>query len=144
MYLTLITPIIAAVLAQLIKQFTVKKHRFKFKNFFAYSGMPSGHSALVISLATIIALQEGVDSPIFAMSIVLTLLIITDAIGLRSYLGNHGKILNVLVKDLDEDEFLDKKYPKLLEKIGHTPLQVLAGSVLGFFVSLLAWMIFTV
>jgi acid phosphatase family membrane protein YuiD len=91
-----------------------------------------------------IALQEGADSPIFAMSIVLALLIITDAIGLRSYLGNHGKILNVLVKDLDEDEFLDRKYPKLLEKIGHTPLQVLAGSVLGFAVSILAWMIFTV
>ncbi|HKK54063.1 MAG TPA: divergent PAP2 family protein [Patescibacteria group bacterium] len=144
MYLILIAPIIAAGLAQLIKQFTVKKNRFKFKHFFAYSGMPSGHSSLVISLATIIALQEGVDSPIFAMSVVLTLLIITDAIGLRSYLGNHGKILNVLVKDLDEDEFLDKKYPKLLEKIGHTPLQVLAGSVLGFIVSLLAWMIFAV
>ena len=144
MYLTLITPIVAAALAQLIKQFTIKKHRFKFKNFFAYSGMPSGHSSVVVSLATIIALQEGVDSPIFAMSVVLTLLIITDAIGLRSYLGSHGKILNILVKDLDEDEFLDKKYPKLLEKIGHTPLQVLAGSILGFAVSLLAWTVFTI
>jgi acid phosphatase family membrane protein YuiD len=144
MYLTLITPIVAAALAQLIKQFTIKKHRFKFKNFFAYSGMPSGHSSVVVSLATIIALQEGVDSPIFAMSVVLTLLIITDAIGLRSYLGSHGKILNILVKDLDEDEFLDKKYPKLLEKIGHTPLEVLAGSILGFAVSLLVWTMFTV
>lgn len=144
MYLSLITPIIAAVLAQLIKQFTVKKHRFKFKNFFAYSGMPSGHSSVVVSLATIIALQEGLNSPIFAMSIVLAILIITDAIGLRSYLGNHGKILNVLVKDLDEDEFLDKKYPKLLEKIGHTPLQVLAGSILGFIVSYLSWLLFAV
>jgi acid phosphatase family membrane protein YuiD len=105
--------------------------------------MPSGHSSVVISLATIIALQEGLDSPIFAMSVVLTLLIITDAVGLRSYLGNHGMILNVLVKDLDEDEFLDKKYPKLLEKIGHTPLQVLAGSILGFTVSVVAWLIFS-
>lgn len=144
MYLILITPIVAAALAQLIKQFTVKKNRFRFKHFFAYSGMPSGHSSIVISLATIIALQEGIDSPIFAMSIVLTLLIITDAVGLRSYLGNHGKILNVLVKDLDEDEFLDRKYPKLLEKIGHTPVQVLVGSILGFSVSLLAWMIFAI
>jgi acid phosphatase family membrane protein YuiD len=144
MYLTLITPIVAAALAQLIKQFTVKKHSFKFKNFFAYSGMPSGHSSVVISLATMIALQEGIDSPMFAVSIVLAILIITDAVGFRSYLGNHGKILNVLVKDLDEDEFLDKKYPKLLEKIGHTPLQVLAGSVLGFAVSYLSWLLFAV
>ncbi|MCF7795340.1 divergent PAP2 family protein, partial [Patescibacteria group bacterium] len=81
---------------------------------------------------------------IFAMSIVLAILIITDAVGLRSYLGNHGKILNVLVKDLDEDEFLDNKYPKLLEKIGHTPLQVLAGSILGFIVSYLIWILFAV
>jgi acid phosphatase family membrane protein YuiD len=80
----------------------------------------------------------------FAVSIVLAILIITDAVGFRSYLGNHGKILNILVKDLDEDEFLDKKYPKLLEKIGHTPLQVLIGSILGFSVSLLAWVIFAV
>jgi acid phosphatase family membrane protein YuiD len=144
MYLTLITPIVAAALAQLIKQFTIKKRKFKFKNFFAYSGMPSGHSSVVVSLATIIALQEGIDSPMFAVSIVLAILIITDAVGFRSYLGNHGKILNILVKDLDEDEFLDKKYPKLLEKIGHTPLQVLIGSILGFSVSLLAWVIFAV
>ncbi len=144
MYLTLISPIIAAGLAQLIKQFTVKNSKFKFKHFFAYSGMPSGHSSAVVSLATIIGLQEGVSSPIFSLSVVLTILIITDAIGLRSYLGNHGKILNVLVKDLDEDEFLDNKYPKLLEKIGHTPLQVLAGSLLGFAVSFSAWLIFSI
>lgn len=142
MYLNIITPLIATALAQLIKQFTVKNHRFKFKNFFAYSGMPSGHSSAVVSLATIIGLQEGIDSPVFAVSFVLTLLIITDAMGLRSYLGNHGKILNILVKDLDEDEFLDQKYPKLLEKIGHTPLQVLAGSILGFTVSYLSWLLF--
>ena len=51
-------------------------------------------------------------------------------------LGNHGRTLNLLVKDLKEDKFLDEQYPHLLEKIGHTPAQVLVGSLIGFLISL--------
>ncbi len=140
-YLTLLLPIISVAIVQTIKQFTDKKP-FNIKKFFSYSGMPSGHSAAVTSLCTIIYLQEGLSSPIFAISVVLALIVITDAMGLRTYLGSHGKVLNILVKDLDEDEFLDEKYPKLLEKIGHTPAQVAIGSILGFVISMSAWLIF--
>lgn len=141
MYLPLLLPAISVIIVQIIKQFTDKKS-FDIKKFFSYSGMPSGHSAAVISLCTIIYLQEGITSPVLAASVVLTMIVITDAIGLRTYLGHHGQILNLLVKDLDEDKFLDEKYPKLLEKIGHTPLQVAIGAVIGFTISLSAWLIF--
>jgi acid phosphatase family membrane protein YuiD len=104
--------------------------------------MPSGHSALVISLTTIIALTQGLESPIFALSFVLAILVIRDAVGLRQYLGEHGKILNMLVKDLDNDKVLEKHYPHLLERIGHTPIQVLAGSALGFAVSIIGYLLF--
>lgn len=104
--------------------------------------MPSGHTAIVASLATIIALIDGVYSPLFALSFVFASVVITDAVGLRTYLGQHGKTLNVLVKDLKEDEFLDRTYPKQLEHIGHTPLQVFIGALIGVLVSLIGFLIF--
>ncbi len=144
MYLTIIAPIIAFSIAQgtkfLLK--TKKEKKFKWKNLFSYSDMPSGHTSVVVSLATIVGLIEGLDSAIFAVAFVFAAIVITDAIGLRNYLGIHGKTLNVLVKDLAEDDFLDNIYPKQLERIGHTPLQVIIGAFIGSMVSLIAWIIF--
>jgi hypothetical protein len=140
----LILPLIAGLIAQVVKFFIKSNHeKFSFKNIVSYSGMPSGHSAMVISLATIIGLGEGWSSPLFAISFILAIIIIRDAVGLRRYLGQHGKILNVLVKDLKEekDSPLDKSYPHLLEKIGHTPTQALVGSLIGFLVSLIGFWI---
>jgi len=138
----LILPLIAALIAQLSK-FLIKsnKQKFSFKNIFTYSGMPSGHSAMVVSLATIVGLDEGLDSPLFAVTFIFAIIIIRDALGLRRYLGEHGKILNVLVKDLKDDELLDNAYPHLLEKIGHTPSQVIVGSIIGFLVSIIGFIV---
>ena len=83
----------------------------------AYSGMPSGHSAITISLLTIVGLEEGLSSPLFAMSAILALIVIRDALGIRKYLGQHGKVLNILVKDLEDDKLVDEQYPHLLENI---------------------------
>jgi len=133
-YFILITPLFAGGIAQLLKLFLKSNHqKFNFKNLLAYSGMPSGHSAIVISLVTIIGLDQGTKSPLFAISAVLAIIVIRDALGIRRYLGQHGHTLNVLVKDLKNDNVLEEKYPHLLEKIGHTPIQVLAGSLIGLF-----------
>ena len=138
----LILPLIAALIAQLSK-FLIKsnKQKFSFKNIFTYSGMPSGHSAMVVSLATIVGLDEGLDSPLFAVTFIFAIIIIRDALGLRRYLGEHGKILNVLVKDLKDDELLDNASAHLLEKIGHTPSQVIVGSIIGFLVSIIGFIV---
>lgn len=142
MYQILILPLLAAAIAQISKFFiSSNKLNFGLKNLTAYSGMPSGHAALTISLTTIIGLKEGLNSPLFAVCLVVTILIIRDALGIRRYLGLHGKILNKLVKDLDDDELLDLKYPHLLEKIGHTPAQVLVGGIIGAAVSLLGYLL---
>jgi hypothetical protein len=139
MYIYLICPIAAFIAAQgtkvILRSFKRKIH---WRDIFSYSDMPSGHTATVTALTTIIGLRLGIDDPIFAASFVFAAIVITDAIGLRNYLGQHGKTLNVLVKDLKEDEFLDQSYPKLLEHIGHTPLQVAIGGLIGIIVSLLA------
>ena len=138
MSLILILPLLSVLIAQISKFFiSSNKLKLNWKSFIAYSGMPSGHSALVISLVTIVGLELGIDSPIFAVSLILAFITIRDALGIRKYLGQHGKTLNILVKDLKGD--LDEDYPRLLEKIGHTPAQVLVGSIIGFLVSLLGY-----
>lgn len=136
----LVLPLAAALLAQIVK-FFIKSNQTKFswRNIIAYSGMPSGHSAMTIGLASIIGFELGISSPMFAIAIIFTLLTIRDAMGLRQYIGKHGEIINDLVEDLDEDKMLDRKYPELLEKIGHNFLQVLVGGIIGFMVSYLGF-----
>lgn len=143
MYIYILAPITAFAIAQgtkvLLRSF---KKKVSWHDVFAYSDMPSGHTSVVISLASIIGLKMGINSPTFAVAFVFATIVIVDAIGLRNYLGQHGKTLNVLVKDLKEDDFLDDSYPKQLEKIGHTPLQVLVGGTIGILTSIVAWLIF--
>lgn len=144
MYQILLTTLAAALIAQLSKLF-VKTNNLKwdFNSFISYSGMPSSHAATTVALVTIIGLTQGLNSPLFAVSLVFTLLVIRDALGVRRYLGQHGELLNDLVKDLRHDKItLNEKYPRLIEKIGHTPAQVIAGSLIGFFISLISFYIF--
>ena len=135
----LFIPLIAGAIAQILKIFFNKNQNYTIKSILvAYSGMPSAHSAIVISLAAITGLVDY-SSPIFAISVIFAFMTIRDALGIRRYLGQHGKMLNELIKDLGNDNVLDQKYPHLLENIGHTPLQVLAGSIIGFVVGLIGY-----
>jgi len=143
MYTFILTPVIAFILAQGAKVWLrTRKHKFTWHDIFAYSDMPSGHTAVVVSLTIILGLKLGFDSPVFATAFVFAMIVIVDAIGLRNYLGQHGRTLNVLVKDLKEDDFLDNTYPKQLEKIGHTPLQVIVGAIVGGLTSLISFLLF--
>lgn len=143
MYIYILTPIVAFTLAQGLKVVLRSfKKKITWHDIFAYSDMPSGHTSVVTSVAAIMGLRLGFDSPTFAVAFVFATIVIVDAIGLRNYLGQHGKTLNILVKDLKEDDFLDNSYPKLLEKIGHTPLQVAAGATIGILTSIISWLAF--
>lgn len=138
----LLSPIVAGILAQVIK-FIVKsnKQELNWKNLLGYSGMPSGHSAMVIALASITGLELGWNTPLFAVTVILAIVVIRDALGIRRYMGRHGRTLNVLIKDLGEDKMLDEEYPHLLEHVGHTPAQVIVGSLIGLIISLLIFMV---
>jgi len=143
MYIYLLSPLVAFIIAQGIKVFIRSlRHKITWKDVFAYSDMPSGHTAVVIALVVIVGLKLGLSSPIFATALVFAMIVIVDAVGLRNYLGQHGKTLNILVKDLKEDEFLDRSYPELLEHIGHTPLQVIIGTLIGAITSLIGYWLF--
>ena len=142
-YILLISPFIAAVIAQITKTLLIRKNKMGLKDFVraSYSGMPSGHSAFVASLLTIIGLTQGLSSPIFALTMVFSFIVISDALKLRRYLGQQGTIINILIRDLKEDQFLDEKYPILKERIGHTKMEVLAGTLLGIAVGILSFLL---
>ena len=136
----LIAPLAAAAIAQLSKVFIKSnKQKLSWSTLWAYSGMPSGHAAMTVALTTIVGLQKGLDYPGFAIALVFTLLVIRDAAGLRRQLGNQGSVLNDLVDDLEDDNYLDKRYPQLLERIGHTPTQIAAGALVGLMVAVVIY-----
>lgn len=140
MYIYIICPIVAFAIAQGTKIILRSlNHRITWHDIIAYSDMPSGHTAIVTSLVVITALKLGISSPIFATTFVLAAIVITDAVGLRNYLGQHGKTLNILVKDLKEDEFLDRSYPTQTEHIGHSPIQVVIGALVGILTSVIGY-----
>jgi hypothetical protein len=140
----LIAPLAAAAIAQLSKVFIKSnKQKLSWSTLWAYSGMPSGHAAITVALTTIIGLEKGFDYPGFAITLVFTLLVLRDAIGLRRQLGNQGSVLNELVDDLEDDNYLDKRYPQLLERIGHTPAQIIVGSLVGGLVAVFIYLIFS-
>jgi acid phosphatase family membrane protein YuiD len=94
-------------------------------------GMPSSHSAFVISLVTIIYLVEG-TSTAFAISLVLALIVVRDAFGIRRTVGAESRQIEKLLK-------LHKIKSKVHYSLGHTPLQVLVGGLIGFVISLLVF-----
>ena len=92
-------------------------------------GMPSSHSAFVVSLASIIYLEEGLSTA-FAISLVLALIVLRDAFGVRRTVGMEGKQIEKLLK-------LHKLKSKFHYSMGHTPLQVVVGSAIGLAASLI-------
>lgn len=100
-------------------------------------GMPSSHSATVCALTTASAYQFGVSSFEFAVSFVLAAVVMYDAIGVRQETGKQARLLNILL----EQDFMKMSnlefQQRLKEFVGHTPLQVFAGAVLGILIALL-------
>jgi len=139
----LLVPLVAAAIAQLSKTLIRSNHQqLSWSILLAYSGMPSGHAAMTVALTMIIGLEKGWNYPGFAIALVFTLLVLRDAAGLRRQLGTQGLVLNELVVDLENDDVLDKRYPHLLEKIGHTPAQIAVGALLGMLVAVIGHYLF--
>ena len=112
-----------------------KTKKFNFKRILGAGGMPSSHSAVVTSLATLIGRNEGVNTPIFALSVIFACVVMYDAAGVRRAAGKQAQLLNKLVetKGLNGIQVQEK----LVEVLGHTPLQVFVGAILGIVVGLI-------
>lgn len=106
---------------------TTKK--FNFKRIIGAGGMPSSHSAVVTSLATLIGKTEGVDTPIFALSFIFALVVMYDACGVRRAAGKQAALLNKIIQTPGLTGVQVSE--KLVEVLGHTPVQVFVGAIIG-------------
>ena len=107
----------------------VKNKKFNFKRILGAGGMPSSHSAVVTGLATLIGKYEGVDSAIFAISFVVAFVVMYDACGVRRAAGKQAELLNKLIETPGLTSVQVSE--RLVEVLGHTPIQVFVGALIG-------------
>lgn len=95
--------------------------------------MPSTHSALSISVAVSIGYQEGWDSALFALALMISIIVMADAAGVRRATGEQAKVLNRIILEFFEEIKLRDR--RLKELIGHTPFEVIVGAIIGFIIA---------
>jgi len=126
-----ITTFIAWAFAQTLKVILhfIHHRKLDFRLFVGTGGMPSSHTAFVSALATNIGLYCGWDSPIYLVTLAFTVIVITDAVGVRRAAGKQASLLNKMMDEMYEK---NEKFPdRLKELLGHTPIEAAAGILLG-------------
>ena len=103
--------------------------KFNFKRIMGAGGMPSSHSAVVAGLTSIIGKNIGVDTPMFALSLIFAFIVMYDACGVRRAAGRQAAILNKIVQTPGLTGVQVSE--KLVEVLGHTPVQVFVGALIG-------------
>ena len=143
----LLVPIFASIVAQLLKTLIngIVNKTFKAERLWGDGGMPSAHSATVVSLALMCGISEGFGSTLFALSAMFAFIVMHDALGVRRETGKQAvsiiemaELLNSYFGEKDEEIKTDK----LKVLVGHTPLQVVCGALVGIIVVLLYLLIF--
>lgn len=129
-YCYLITPFLAWLVAGCLKFLinSIKAKRLAF-GLIGYGGLPSNHSAIVSSMAALIAFKEGINTPAFGVALTLAFIVMLDANSLRRAVGKHAVIINKLAKE-------DPDYQQLRERMGHSKVEILAGIIIGIFVAI--------
>ena len=129
--------VLSWAVAQLIKVLMdlYKTKKLNWSLFVSSGSMPSSHSSFVSALTTSLGIIEGFDTPLFAMSAVLSMIVMYDAAGVRRAAGKQAEVINLLVQSLENTGMmLDRKLKELL---GHSPVEVAAGAVLGIAVGII-------
>ena len=126
----LITALSAWAVAQVVKTilYAVMNGRIDWERLFGDGGMPSGHSATVSSLAVFCALMHGTGSHEFAVSAILAIIVCHDAMGVRLETGKQAMMINEIIEVLSSEDLPEVK---LKELVGHTPIQVIMGVLIG-------------
>ena len=137
----LIAGLLAWVLAQIIKipLDYVRTRRWNWALLLTTGGMPSSHSALMTATTLAIALYYGFDHPAFALGVAITMIVTYDAAGVRQQAWIHAQRINVLFGELLRGHPINEK--DLREVLGHTPLEVVGGILLGLVAATGQWLI---
>jgi acid phosphatase family membrane protein YuiD len=137
----LIAGLIAWALAQVIKipLDYLRTRRWNWALLFTTGGMPSSHSALVTATTLAVGLYYGFDHPTFALGVAITMIVTYDAAGVRQQAGIHAQRINVIFEELLRGHPINEKDLRVV--LGHTPLEVAAGILLGLVVATIQWLI---
>ena len=133
----ILAPILTLIVVQAIKLATDGiKGNFDVRHLVnTYGGMPSSHTAFVVSLTSMIGFKEGVSCAAFAVAATFSLLFISDAAIFRRHVGIYGQTLKKLIDKLPDLE--KKEFPEIQTKLGHTLLQIIVGGLIGFTIAFL-------
>lgn len=136
----LLTGLAAWLLAQILKppMEYLRKGVWNWGYLLSAGGMPSSHSSLMVGTTLGIALHIGFDSPVFAIAVAITMIVIYDAAGVRREAGRHAEKINILIQELLSGHPISDK--ELREVLGHTPMEVTGGIFLGIVVGILYWL----
>lgn len=122
------------LIIELLKKNKIKSKDFILRAIFGTGGMPSSHSATIAAVALSIGLKNGFDSSIFAFAMVMVIIVIRDATGVRLATGKQAKAINQIMEN--QYKIHNIPYEKIREVRGHTPLETFVGIVVGLLVSL--------
>ncbi|MEO0143950.1 MAG: divergent PAP2 family protein [candidate division WOR-3 bacterium] len=134
----LLTAIIGSLSAQLLKLIInyINTKKIDFRILFSTGGMPSSHSASVMSLSMAVGFEEGFRSNLFAVCLFFSFIVMYDAAGIRRAAGKQAEILNKIIEDLYSGRKADEKLKELL---GHTPIEVFVGAIWGIIIALIIY-----
>lgn len=130
------TAVLGWVVAQALKIIFTWDKRLDFKRIVGSGGMPSSHAAFVMSLCMAVGFEMGFNSPTFAVAGVMAFVVMYDATGVRRSAGQQAAILNKLVDSIQAAD-LPKTEKRLKELLGHTPIEVFAGAILGIIIAII-------
>jgi uncharacterized protein len=133
----LLAPLVAWTIAQAAKVVltSYRQRRLNLRVLAETGGMPSSHSAIVMGLTTAVGKYAGISSAPFAIALIFTFVVMYDAAGLRRAAGRQAEVLNRLVEDLVHMRGVQEM--RLRELLGHTPMEVIVGAVIGLVVGLI-------
>ena len=134
-YYIFIIPIIVGGIVQVTK-FVVYclKHGWDIRYAMTHGHMPSAHTGFIVSLVTSVGYYDGVTTGAFAVAMALAIIVIDDAARLRMYMGDQGRYLNMLIRQLNVNE---DQFPRLKERVGHRVSEVIIGGIYGFLLTML-------
>ncbi len=139
----LMVPVSAWTIAQLTKMSIalMQGKGLDFRYMVSSGGMPSAHSAVVTALATTVGMTQGIGSALFGATVILAMIVMYDAAGVRQSVSQQSVVLNRIVRELRLRHSITSLEADMRELIGHTPFQVIVGAVSGL---VLAWLWITI
>ncbi|MDO4285114.1 MAG: divergent PAP2 family protein [Eubacteriales bacterium] len=133
----IVAPAAGWVTAQFLKVliYRLLNGTFRADRVFGSGGMPSSHSATVCALATAAGIEYGAQGPAFALALFFAFIVMYDAVGVRRETGEQAKLLNEMMEQFNNMSELFSDREQLKEFVGHSPLQVLVGALLGIVIA---------